>query len=223
MKIHPPLSRIIRIGIFASHSRSEWDWYRSGEVFLDSHTHTHPCTVHLPTSIVGFLLFSCRYIIIQVPWMLWDKCVNQPPLSLKKWAYGNSKSPRPRGCSTPLPNGHSFMAVINGGDPNYLLNGMIRQAPQKPNEVRSKGTILWELCSIHQHRFWDVFFFFGLGCTQWWANEQWMNIFPTKWPANEQQGGGWAPTSFSAKKACAFFSMLPGGNCVHFSGALIQN
>ncbi len=35
-----------------------------------------------------------------------------------------------------------------------------------------------------------------LGCASWWANEQWMTIFPTKWRANEQQGGGWAPTSY---------------------------
>ena len=33
-----------------------------------------------------------------------------------------------------------------------------------------------------------------LGCAWRWANEQWIAIFPTKWRANEQQGGGWAPT-----------------------------
>ena len=38
-----------------------------------------------------------------------------------------------------------------------------------------------------------------LGCAEWRANEQRMTIFPTKWRANEQLGGGWAPTS------CAFW------------------
>ena len=38
--------------------------------------------------------------------------------------YGDRKSPRP-GVVGPLPNGHSWLT--NGGDPNYLLNGMILQ------------------------------------------------------------------------------------------------
>ncbi len=35
--------------------------------------------------------------------------------------------------------------------------------------------------------------FAGL-CVSWWANEQPGWPFPTKWGANERQGGGWAPT-----------------------------
>ncbi len=35
-------------------------------------------------------------------------------------------------------------------------------------------------------------------CESWWANEQWITIFPstTKWRANEQPGGGWAPARY---------------------------
>ena len=33
-------------------------------------------------------------------------------------------------------------------------------------------------------------------CVSWWANEQWISIFPTKWRANEQLVGGWAPTRY---------------------------
>ncbi len=35
----------------------------------------------------------------------------------------------------------------------------------------------------------------ALSCAWWWAKQQLMSMFPTKWWANEQQGGGWAPTS----------------------------
>ncbi len=33
-------------------------------------------------------------------------------------------------------------------------------------------------------------------CWWWWANEQWMTMFPTKRRATGQQGEGWAPTSY---------------------------